>query len=139
MAVAQAGAMMSLGADLAGMGRWRDAAEEYARARRVFNRCGATFSEANAIHRYGLALQALGEVDAAAEALRAALALYAALSCPWWEAQTLYALAALAGAAPDRAADARLLRQRALDRCGELDAPEVRTLRANLRRELAKS
>lgn len=138
-AVAQAGAMMSLGADLAGMGRWRDAADEYARARRVFNRCGATFSEASAIHRYGLALQALGEVDAAAEALRAALALYAALSCPWWEAQTLYALAALAGAAPDRAADARPLLQRALDRCGELDAPEVRTLRATLRRELAES
>ncbi|WP_326552883.1 ATP-binding protein [Micromonospora sp. NBC_01813] len=138
-AVAQAGAMMSLGADLAGMGRWRAAADEYARARQVFNQCGATFSEANAIHRYGLALQALGEVDAAAEALRAALALYAALSCPWWEAQILYALAALAGAAPDRAADARLLRQRALDRCGELDAPEVRTLRATLRRELAES
>ncbi|GAA2184969.1 ATP-binding protein [Micromonospora lupini] len=137
--VAQAGAMMSLGADLAGMGRWRNAADEYARARRLFNRCGATFSEAVAIHRYGLALQALGEVDAAAEALRAALALYAALSCPWWEAQTLSALAALAGSAPGRAADARLLRQRALDRCGELDAPEVRTLRATLRRELAES
>jgi tetratricopeptide (TPR) repeat protein len=138
-AVARAGAMMSLGADLAGMGRWREAADEYGRARRVFNRCGATFSEASAIHRYGLALQALGEVDAAAEALRAALALYAALSCPWWEAQTLYALAALADAASDRAADARLLRERALDRCGELDAPEVRTLRATLRRELAES
>ncbi|MEJ3749276.1 helix-turn-helix domain-containing protein [Actinomycetes bacterium KLBMP 9797] len=138
-AVARAGAMMSLGADLAGMGRWRDAADEYARARREFHRCGATFSEASAVHRYGLALQELGEVDAAAEALRAALGLYAALSCPWWEAQTLYALAALAGSAPDRAADARLLRQRALDRCGELDAPEVRTLRATLRRELAES
>ncbi|WP_428964778.1 ATP-binding protein [Micromonospora fluostatini] len=138
-AVAQAGAMTSLGADLAGMGRWRDAADEYARAWRVFHRCGATFSEASALHRYGLALQALGEVDAAAEALGSALALYAALSCPWWEAQTLYALAALADAAPDRAAEARLLRQRALDRCGELDAPEVRTLRATLRRELAES
>ncbi|GLY24178.1 helix-turn-helix domain-containing protein [Micromonospora sp. NBRC 101691] len=138
-AVARAGAMMSLGADLAGMGRWRDAADEYARARRVFHRCGATFSEANAVHRYGLALQALGEVDAAAEALRAALDLYAALSCPWWEAQTLSALAALVDAAPDRAADARRLRQRALDRCGELDAPEVRTLRDTLRRELAAS
>ncbi|MEU7590250.1 helix-turn-helix domain-containing protein [Micromonospora sp. NPDC049230] len=138
-AVARAGTMMSLGADLAGMGRWRAAADEYARARRVFHRCGATFSEANAIHRYGLALQALAEVDAAAEALRAALALYSALCCPWWEAQTLSALAALAGSAPGRAADARLLRQRALDRCGELDAPEVRTLRASLRRELAES
>ncbi|MFG2049809.1 ATP-binding protein [Micromonospora sp. NPDC048935] len=134
-AVARAGAMMSLGADLAGLGRWRAAADEYARARRLFHRCGATFSEANAIHRYGLALQALGEVDAAAEALRSALALYAALCCPWWEAQTLYALAALAG----EAADARQLRERALDRCGELDAPEVRTLRASLRRELAES
>ncbi|MFE0591665.1 ATP-binding protein [Micromonospora echinospora] len=138
-AVAQAGAMMSLGADLAGMGRWRDAADEYVRARWVFHRCGATFSEANAIHRYGLALRALGEVDAAAEALRAALDLYAALCCPWWEAQTLSALAALADAAPDRAADAGRLRQRALDRCGELDAPEVRTLRDTLRRELAGS
>ncbi|WP_416904398.1 ATP-binding protein [Micromonospora echinospora] len=138
-AVARAGAMMSLGADLAGMGRWRDAADEYARARRVFHRCGATFSEANAVHRYGLALQALGEVDAAAEALRAALDLYAALSCPWWEAQTLSALAALVDVAPDRATDARRLRQRALDRCGELDAPEVRTLRDTLRRELAGS
>ncbi|MCG5449694.1 ATP-binding protein [Micromonospora hortensis] len=138
-AVARAGAMMSLGADLAGMGRWRAAAAEYSRARRVFHRCGATFSEANAIHRYGLALQALGEVDAAAEALRSALALYAALSCPWWEAQTLSALAALAGSTPGRATDARLLRQRALDRCGELDAPEVRTLRATLLRELAES
>jgi tetratricopeptide (TPR) repeat protein len=137
-AVAQAGAMMSLGADLAGMGRWRDAADVYARARQVFNRCGATFSEAGAIHRYGLALEALGEVDAAAEALRAALALYAALSCPWWEAQTLYALASLVDAASDAAA-ARLLRQRALDRCGELDAPQVRTLRVTLRRELAAS
>lgn len=137
-AVAQAGAMMSLGADLAGMGRWRDAADVYARARQVFNRCGATFSEAGAIHRYGLALEALGEVDAAAEALRAALALYAALSCPWWEAQTLYALASLADAASDAAA-ARLLRQRALDRCGELDAPQVWTLRVTLRRELAAS
>ncbi|MFI6225947.1 ATP-binding protein [Micromonospora echinospora] len=137
--VAQAGAMMSLGADLAGMGRWRDAADEYARARRVFHRCGATFSEANAVHRYGLALRALGEVDAAAETLRAALDLYAALSCPWWEAQTLSTLAALADAAPGRAADARLLRQRALARCGELDAPEVRTLRDTLRRELAQS
>ncbi|OZV77020.1 hypothetical protein CA850_24955 [Micromonospora echinospora] len=138
-AVARAGAMMSLGADLAGTGRWRDAADEYARARRVFHRCGATFSEANAVHRYGLALRALGEVDAAAEALRAALDLYAALSCPWWEAQTLSALAALADAAPDRAAEARLLRQRAFDRCGELDAPEVRTLRDTLRRDLAQS
>ncbi|MEU8086747.1 helix-turn-helix domain-containing protein [Micromonospora sp. NPDC049101] len=134
-AVARAGTMMSLGADLAGMGRWRAAADEYARARRVFHRCGATFSEANAIHRYGLALQALGEVDAAAGALRSALALYAALCCPWWEAQTLSALAALAG----EAAHARRLRERALDRCGELDAPEVRTLRASLRRELAES
>ncbi|MFI2710562.1 ATP-binding protein [Micromonospora sp. NPDC018662] len=137
-AVARAGAMMSLGADLAGMGRWRDAANQYARARRVFQRCGATFSEANAVHRYGLALQALGEVAAAAEALRAALALYAALSCPWWEAQTLSALAALVDATPDLADDARRLRRRALDRCGELDAPEVRTLRATLRRELAE-
>ncbi|MBQ1022312.1 helix-turn-helix domain-containing protein [Micromonospora sp. D93] len=136
--VARAGAMMSLGADLAGMGQWRAAADEYAHARRLFHRCGATFSEANAIHRYGLALQALGEVDAAAEALGAALALYAALSCPWWEAQTLYALAALAGSAAGGAADARQLRERALDRCGELDAPEVRTLRATLRRELAE-
>ncbi|MFY1699281.1 ATP-binding protein [Solwaraspora sp. WMMA2101] len=136
-AVARAGAMMSLGADLAGMGRLREAADEYARARRVFNRCGATFSEASAVHRYGLVLAALGEADAAAEALRAALALYAALSCPWWEAQTLDALAALAGAASDRAA-ARLLRQRALDRCGELDAPQVRALRATLRLELAE-
>ncbi|MGC4868813.1 ATP-binding protein [Micromonospora sp. DT53] len=137
-AVARAGAMMSLGADLAGMGQWRAAADEYAHARRLFHRCGATFSEANAIHRYGLALQALGEVDAAAEALGTALALYAALSCPWWEAQTLYALAALAGSAAGGAADARQLRERALDRCGELDAPEVRTLRATLRRELAE-
>ncbi|WFE20950.1 helix-turn-helix domain-containing protein [Solwaraspora sp. WMMD937] len=137
-AVARAGAMMSLGAALAGMGRLRDAADQYARARRVFHRCGATFSEANAVHRYGLALASLGEAHAAAEALRAALDLYAALSCPWWEAQTLSALAALAGAASDPAA-ARLLRQRALDRCGELDAPQVRTLRATLRRELAGS
>ncbi|MDG4771850.1 helix-turn-helix domain-containing protein [Solwaraspora sp. WMMD792] len=137
-AVAQASAMVSLGAYLAGMGRLREAADEYARARRVFNRCGATFSEASAVHRYGLALAALGEADAAAEALRAALALYAALSCPWWEAQTLDALAALAGAASDRAA-ARLLRERALDRCGELDAPQVRALRATLRRELAEA
>ncbi|WBB94915.1 helix-turn-helix domain-containing protein [Solwaraspora sp. WMMA2080] len=136
-AVARAGAMMSLGADLAGMGRLREAADEYARARRVFNRCGATFSEASAVHRYGLVLAALGEADAAAEALRAALALYAALSCPWWEAQTLDALAALADAASDRAA-ARLLRERALDRCGELDAPQVRALRATLRLELAE-
>lgn len=135
--VARAGAMMSLGADLAGMGQWRAAADEYADARRLFHSCGATFSEANAIHRYGLALRALGEVDAAAEALGAALALYTALSCPWWEAQTLYALAALAGSAAGGAADARRLRERALDRCGELDAPEVRTLRATLRRELA--
>ncbi|WJK36717.1 XRE family transcriptional regulator [Solwaraspora sp. WMMA2065] len=137
-AVARAGAMMSLGAALAGMGQLRDAADQYARARRVFHRCGATFSEANAVHRYGLALASLGEAHAAAEALRAALDLYAALSCPWWEAQTLSALAALAGAASDPAA-ARLLRQRALDRCGELDAPQVRTLRATLRRELAGS
>ncbi|MFV2022494.1 ATP-binding protein [Micromonospora sp. LOL_023] len=137
-AVARAGAMVSLGADLAGMGRLREAADQYARARRVFRRCGATFSEANAVHRYGLALASLGEAHAAAEALRAALDLYAALSCPWWEAQTLSALAALAGAASDPAA-ARLLRQRALDRCGELDAPQVRTLRATLRRELAGS
>ncbi|MFV2009236.1 MULTISPECIES: ATP-binding protein [unclassified Micromonospora] len=137
-AVARAGAMVSLGADLAGMGRLREAADQYARARRVFHRCGATFSEANAVHRYGLALASLGEAHAAAEALRAALDLYAVLSCPWWEAQTLSALAALAGAASDPAA-ARLLRQRALDRCGELDAPQVRTLRATLRRELAGS
>ncbi|WFE39804.1 helix-turn-helix domain-containing protein [Micromonospora sp. WMMD998] len=137
-AVARAGAMMSLGADLAGLGRWWEAAAEYNRARWVFHRSGATFSEANAVHRYGLALRALGEADAAAEALRTALALYAALSCPWWEAQTLHALAALADATPDRAADARRLRRRALDRCGELDAPEVRTLRATLRCELAE-
>ncbi|WBB71392.1 helix-turn-helix domain-containing protein [Micromonospora sp. WMMD1128] len=138
-AVARAGAMMSLGADLAGLGRWWEAAAEYNRARWVFHRSGATFSEANAVHRYGLALRALGEADAAAEALGSALALYAALSCPWWEAQTLHALAALAGATPDRSADARRLRRRALERCGELDAPEVRTLRATLRGELAES
>ncbi|GHJ17379.1 ATP-binding protein [Micromonospora sp. AKA38] len=137
-AVARAGAMMSLGADLAGMGRWRDAADQYDRARRVFQRCGATFSEANAVHRYGLALQALGGAKAAADALRAALALYAALSCPWWEAQTLHALAVLADANPDLGDDAGRLRRRALDRCGELDAPEVRTLRATLRRELVQ-
>ncbi|MDG4833253.1 helix-turn-helix domain-containing protein [Solwaraspora sp. WMMD1047] len=138
-AVAQAGAMMSLGAALAGLGRWREAADEYTRARLIFNRCGATFSEATATHRYGLALQALGEAGAAAEALREALALFSALSCPWWEAQTLHGLAALAGADPGRVTDARLLLRQALDRCGELDAPEVRTLRATLWRELAES
>ncbi|WP_431727179.1 ATP-binding protein [Verrucosispora sp. TAA-831] len=138
-AVAGAGAMMSLGADLAGLGRWREAANAYADARGVFHTFGATFSEASAIRQYGLALQALGEGDAAGEALQAALVLYAALCCPWWEAQTLYALAALADADPDRAVEADLLRQRALDRCGELDAPEVRTLRATLRRELARA
>nr|MDT0661664.1 helix-turn-helix domain-containing protein [Micromonospora sp. DSM 115978] len=136
-AVARGGAMISLGGDLSGLGRWREAAAEFDRAGRIFNRCGATFSEANAIYRYGQAMRSLGELDAAADALRRALALFSALSSPWWEAQTLHQLATLAGADPDRAADARSLRRQALDRCGELDAPEVRTLRATLRRELA--
>ncbi|MEV0610994.1 helix-turn-helix domain-containing protein [Polymorphospora rubra] len=134
-AVTQGAAMISLGGALAGLGRWREAADEFDRARRTFDRCGATFSEAHATYRYGLAVRALGEVDDAADALRQALALFCALSSPWWEAQTLHALAALA--ADDRPAEAQVLRERALDRCGELDAPEVRTLRAALQRELA--
>ncbi|BCJ69209.1 ATP-binding protein [Polymorphospora rubra] len=134
-AVTQGAAMISLGGALAGLGRWREAADEFDRARRTFDRCGATFSEAHATYRYGLAVRALGEVDDAADALRQALALFCALSSPWWEAQTLYALAALAD--HDRPAEAQVLRERALDRCGELDAPEVRTFRAALQRELA--
>ncbi|WP_407567204.1 ATP-binding protein [Polymorphospora sp. A560] len=133
--VTQGAAMISLGGALAGLGRWREAADEFDQARRNFQRCGATFSEAHATYRYGLAARELGEVDAATYALRQALALFAALSSPWWEAQTLHVLAALAD--DDRPAEARALRQRALDRCGELDAPQVRTLRAALRRELS--
>ncbi|GAA3723415.1 XRE family transcriptional regulator [Plantactinospora mayteni] len=135
--VAQAATTMALGADLAGGRDWPAAAAEYARARTLFRRCAATFGEAGAAYQYGTALRELGEVGAATEELRQALALFAGVPSPWWEARTLHALAALAGADKVGSADARLLRQRALDRCGELDAPEARSLRATLLRELA--
>ncbi|MFC6017030.1 helix-turn-helix domain-containing protein [Plantactinospora solaniradicis] len=135
--IAQAATMMCLGADLAGEQMWREAAGEYAQARALFQQCAATFAEASAAYRHGVALRALGDVEAATEQLRQALALFVAVPSPWWEARTLHVLAALAGADPVGAADARLLRRRALDRCGELDAPEAHSLRATLLRELA--
>lgn len=135
--VAQANAMVCLGRDLAGLGRWREAATEYRRAAAVFHRCGATFNEAMARYHHGLALRDLGEPGPAGDLLREALNLFSTVSSPWLEAQTLYALAGLAGADPRGDTDARRLRQRALDRCGELEAPQARILRATLLRELA--
>ncbi|MBE1488166.1 tetratricopeptide (TPR) repeat protein [Plantactinospora soyae] len=136
--IAQASTMMCLGADLAGERLWHEAAGEYARARMLFQQCAATFAEAGAAYRHGVTLRALGDVEAATEQLQQALALFVGVPSPWWEARTLHVLAALAGADPVGAADARLLRRRALDRCGELDAPEAHSLRATLLRELAE-
>lgn len=135
--IAQAATMMCLGSDLAGEQIWSEAAGEYARARALFRQCAATFGEASAAYWHGVALRALGDVEAAAEQLRQALALFVAVPSPWWEARTLHVLAALADGDPVRVAEARLLRRRALDRCGELDAPEAHSLRATLLRELA--
>lgn len=135
--VARATAMLCLGRDLAGLARWRQAAAEYRRAAAVFGGCGATYNEAIAMYHHGLALREVGDRTSAADLLRHALTLFTAVSSPWWEAQTLYALAGLAGTGADGRADARRLRRRALDRCGELDAPEARTLRDTLLRELA--
>ncbi|WP_422770590.1 ATP-binding protein [Plantactinospora sp. WMMC1484] len=136
--IAQGATMMALGADLAGAGDWPAAVAEYARTRALFRRCRAAFAEASAAYQQGMALRELGAYDAAADELRQALALFAGVPSPWWEARTLHALAALAGVGPVGAADARRLRRRALDRCGELDAPEARQLRATLLRELAE-
>ncbi|SCL13722.1 Transcriptional regulator, contains XRE-family HTH domain [Micromonospora nigra] len=136
--VGQASTTMSLAAALAGLGRWREAAGEYARAGQMFRQAGSTFGEATAAYRHGLALRELGDTGAARTELRRAQRLFASVSSPWWEAQALAALATVAPAGPDGTADARLLRRRALDRCGELDAPEVHGLRARLRRELAE-
>lgn len=156
--VAQANAMVCLGRDLAGLGRWREAADEYQRAAAVFRSCAASFNEAMALYFHATALRELGELPAAADLFRHALALFSTYSSPWWEAQTLHALAGLAEAGasvggPDGGpdvgsdggggvgvevrADARWLRQRALARCGELDTPQSRLLRDTLMRELA--
>ncbi|MEU3458228.1 helix-turn-helix domain-containing protein [Micromonospora sp. NPDC006766] len=133
--VGQASTTMSLAASLAGLGRLGEAAAEYGHAGVMFRRAGAPFGEALAAYRHGLALSQLGKPAAARGELHRAQRLFAAVASPWWEAQ---ALAALASVAPAGTADARLLRRRALDRCGELDAPEVRGLRARLHRELAE-
>ncbi|GIG86894.1 hypothetical protein Pen02_18300 [Plantactinospora endophytica] len=136
--IAEAATTMALGADLAGAGNWSAACVEYARARALWQRCAGTFGEAGAAYQHGMALRELGDTGAASEQLRQALALFADVPSPWGEARTLHALAALAGRDPAGTADARLLRRRALDRCGELDAPEARSLRATLLRELAE-
>lgn len=163
--VAQGSVMIYLGRDLAGQGRWRDAADEYRRAATVFRSCAASVDEAMALYHYALALRELGELVAAVDLLKRALTLFATCSSPWWEAQTLYALAGLAEAgatgSPDGGADsgagvgaddclstggdlgvgacpdARWFRRQALDRCGELDTPQARELRDTLLRELA--
>lgn len=142
--VAKGGAVICLGRDLAGLGRWRQAGAEFRRAAAIFRHCGTPFNEGIAVYHHGLAARELGDPVAAEELLGQALAHFSAVSSPWWEAQTLYALAGLAAAgaagagAGAGAADARRLRRQALDRCGELDAPEARVFRATLRRELAE-
>jgi transcriptional regulator with XRE-family HTH domain/tetratricopeptide (TPR) repeat protein len=128
--VAQASALMCLAEDLAGLGRLADAAATVTEAEDIFARTGARFHEGAAAYRRGLALQALGDVTAAGAALRHALVIFNEVPGPLWEARVLVALATLAE-------DPRPLRERALDRCDELDAPEARALRATVLRELA--
>jgi tetratricopeptide (TPR) repeat protein len=135
--IAQASTLMHLGGALGGWGRWRAAANAYDRAGRLFQRCGAAFGEATAAYRHGLALCSLARDDDASAQLRQARLLFAGIPSPWWEAQTLHALAELADRAAVAGVTGRRLREQALDRCVDLDAPEAVALRDTLLRELA--
>ena len=129
--VAQANSLMSLADDLAGLGRLDDASRSLDRAQKLFGRSGSRYGEGIAAYRRGIALRALGDIESARSALRHALAVFDEVPGPLWEAKVLVALANLAD-------DPRPLRERALDRCNELDAPEARALRADVLKDLAE-
>ncbi|GAA1763060.1 ATP-binding protein [Luedemannella helvata] len=88
----QASGAMSLGADLAGLGHWRAAADRYDEAHALYRRTGTPFGQASALYRYGLAMRELGDEAAARANLRRALALFTGIGSVWWQERVRAAL-----------------------------------------------
>jgi transcriptional regulator with XRE-family HTH domain/tetratricopeptide (TPR) repeat protein len=93
--VGQAATSLAIGHDLAGLDRWSEAAQAYARAADRFARSGTSYGEASAAYRHAMALRHLGDEPGARASLHRAIQHFAASHAPAWEAQAHAALAEL--------------------------------------------